>query len=82
MAKVVKLMQSGLDKEIELIQKLNDEGKVTDLVLVYAVRVEGDPDKGARNVYNYWFGETSCLFVLGMLDRMKKMVNDYIDERW
>ena len=82
MGKVVKLKQSGLDEAIEELIKLNDAGKVTDLFLAYATPMEDDSDAGARYIHNYWFGETSCLFVLGMLDRMKKTVNDFIDERW
>jgi hypothetical protein len=82
MGKVVKLKQSNLDEEIKALLELNDQGKITDLFITYATPIEDDPDLGARYIHNYWFGETSCLFVLGMIDRMKTVVNNFIDEKW
>lgn len=82
MGKVVKLKQSGLDDAIKTLQELQDCGKVTDLCLIYACSISEDPEKSARSIHSYWFGETSCLFALGLLDRMKWTVQKYIDERW
>ena len=73
--KIVPFPKKEIENVFEETLELYREGKIKNLVLIYTV----DNYKGYEQaVGNYWFGEKSCLFVLGLIERMKMIVNEYI----
>jgi len=65
---------------IDLLLDKYATGDVKNMVLVYTVEADPDNQDGAMNyIYDYWFGESSTLFCLGLTEYMIKKIHDYMD---
>jgi len=78
MAKILKFNpRKGLVGVLHEVPDDYEAGKITDFVCIY--RVVSGEEKEASLRY-HWFGEETCTYMLGLLDRMKGYIMDWIRE--
>ena len=69
------------DYERELKNLIEDirAGKVKDLLLAYTTY---EPEfKESPNRFNtFWFGDHTCLYLLGLTVRLQKRISDFMDK--
>ena len=69
------------DYEVELKNLIEDirAGKVKDLLLGYTTY---EPEcKESPNRFNtYWFGDHTCLYLLGLTVRLQRRISDFMDK--
>ena len=65
----------------DILDGLRD-GTITDFIIIANKKVvgkEAQEREGAANLLpNYWFGDDSCVRLIGMLEYMKQQILDYI----
>ena len=71
--------QTGLEEQIDLLMEAYRAGRMKNLVLGYTIRE--DNDKEFPNKYGtYWFGQNSCIYVLGLLRILNEKIIYYMKE--
>lgn len=77
--KIINFPKADYEIELDLLGKLIKEGKVKDLLLAYTTyepEYEGSPHR----FNTYWFGEHTCLYLLGLTDRLHKRISEFMDK--
>ncbi len=69
---------SKFDKFLDDLSQLNHEGRLKDFVCIFSNSCD-EVDK--TEVYDYWFGETSTVMCLGLVEVVKDRILEYMREQ-
>jgi len=61
---------------LEDLRKDLDDNQVSELVIIWAKKNKN----GQRDYFSYWIGQESTIFILGCVERMKHIIQKYIDD--
>ena len=77
--KIINFPKADYELELDLLAKMIKEGKVKDLLLAYTTY---EPEyKESPNRFNtFWFGEHTCLYLLGLTVRLQKRISEFMDK--
>jgi len=67
----------AIDQFVEDFHRLHREGRVKQFVCMYSTD-RSEADGGGRDTYFHWFGDTTCVYVLGMIEWVKEHVLEYM----
>jgi hypothetical protein len=75
--KVIPFPKQPMEKVVEELLDSHRKGKIKNLILTYTV---DDSSSDGNHIAHYWFADKSCLYVLGLIENIKKVVLDYMHE--
>ena len=79
MVKIIQFPKKPLEEQVDSLLKLYNEDKVNNLVLGYTVE-DPDNEEFPHKYGAFWFGEASCLYILGLIRKLDEMVIDFMKE--
>lgn len=74
---IVPFPKQPMEKVVEELLDSYRKGKVKNLILTYTVN---DSSSDVNVIAHYWFSEKSCLYSLGLIENIKRVVLDYMKE--
>lgn len=77
--KIINFPLNNYEIELKaLIQRIR-EGKVKDMLLAYTT-YEPEFKESPHRFNTYWFGDHTCLYLLGLTVRLQKRISDFMDK--
>lgn len=76
---VIEFPKTDFEKEIDILVKLFQEGKVNNLVLAYTITEPKDIEN-PNHFATYWFGKDTCLYMLGLVRKLDERILDWMKE--
>lgn len=74
---------------LENLRKAYDEGRLKNFICIYSCDYEEEehrPKEFIEKIEPYWFGEKSCVYLLGLTDIMKDEIREFmkrkVQEAW
>ena len=74
---VIEFPKTDFENEIDMLIKLFKEKKVDNLVLAYTIH-ETDDEENPNHFATYWFGNKTCLYMLGLVRQLDQRILDWM----
>ena len=74
---VIEFPKTDFEKEIDLLVGLFKKNQVDNLVLAYTISTPNDVDF-PNHFATYWFGKSSCLYMLGLVRQLDEKILDWM----
>lgn len=69
---------------LENLKNTYDEDRLKNFICIYSCdygEEESHPEGFIEKIEPYWFGEKSCIYVLGLIDIMKDEIREFMKEK-
>ena len=69
---------------LEGLKKAYDEDRLKNFICIYSCDYEEEelrPKEFMEKIEPYWFGEKSCVYLLGLTDIMKDEIREFMKEK-
>lgn len=77
--KIIQFPKADYEYELDELRNRIKRGEVRDLLLAYTVRIP-DAESSPNRFVTYWFGESTCLYLLGLTVRLQEKISDFMDK--
>ena len=75
--KIIAFPKTDFENEIDMLVNLFKENKVNNLVLAYTIH-ETDDEENPNRFATYWFGQDTCLYMLGLVRKLDERILDFM----
>lgn len=83
MGQVVKFPNQPFQDFLDFLSEEYKVDRIKDFICIASVEYKEDeevPEGMQSKVYKYWFGNESCLYLLGLCELMKSYIITYMEE--